>query len=201
MQFEPKTSCSWGKWSTAVLQSLPYPQLLPSCGFTDLVVKEEVDRGDEEALEGVEEVGREGPDGKGQPGSSQRVRPHEVQHVGDAQQRQQEEKTLKRFPGKKIESCCNSSLIGRGWILCSYFRYLVWKYLPDHRLKNKTLISQELFFIHSHPPYPPHLEKDRASDNHNYWIAVQGWPILTLTTLDGQWVTLIHFNIITSYLS
>ena len=78
-----------------------YLSLLPSCGFTDLVVKEEVDRGDEEALEGVEEVGREGPDGKGQPGSSQRVRPHEVQHVGDAQQRQQEEQTLERFPRKK----------------------------------------------------------------------------------------------------
>ena len=69
--------------------------------FTYLVVKEEVDRGDEEALEGVEEVGREGPDGEGQPGSSQRVRPHEVQHVGDAQQRQQEEQTLERFPRKK----------------------------------------------------------------------------------------------------
>ena len=145
MQFEPKTSCSCGKWSTAVLQSLPYPQLLPSSGFTDLVVKEEVDRGDEEALEGVEEVGREGPDGKGQPGSSQRVRPHEVQHVGDAQQRQQEEQTLERFPRKKIESCRNSSLIGRG----GYFAVTLdtWSESTTDRRKRLSSHTQKLFYF------------------------------------------------------
>ena len=43
-------------------------------------------------------MGRERPDGEREPSASQRVRPDEVENVGDAEQGQEEEQTLQRFP-------------------------------------------------------------------------------------------------------
>ena len=67
-----------------------------------LLVAEEVHAGDEHALEGVEEVGGERPEGEEDPGPPERVRPHHVQDVGDAEQGEQEQQGLEGLSERYI---------------------------------------------------------------------------------------------------
>ena len=66
--------------------------------FSYLLVAEEVDARDEDPLERVEEVGGERPEGEEDPGAPERVRPHDVQDVGDAQEGQQKDQRLEGLP-------------------------------------------------------------------------------------------------------
>jgi len=54
---------------------------------TDLFIEKEIYAGYENALEAVEEVRDDGPDGEGDPRAAQRIRPQMGKDICDAQQR------------------------------------------------------------------------------------------------------------------